>query len=104
MVLPVMTARIEERSSLFRQRINSDQVRLLMKIAMVTPESQIRRSRGTSMFARHDVIDMQRHNWRVVFGQSAILALKACAAPNQVPQCLVHRGLRLLAKTIRAFD
>jgi hypothetical protein len=71
---------------------------------MIARHREIGKPCAASVLPSDDVVEVQRQHRGVGFGQPGELAAEARMTPHQIPQGLVQRGLRLLARTVRAFD
>src|SRR5947209_15524334 len=94
---------MKKRGDLPRLRIDSCQVRTLMKITAMACERKIVRIIGSTVLFRDDVLDMMSQ-FAVLLAQLAIFASLVSAAPYEVACCSVHLLLNVGIKLLTGFE
>ena len=91
MLVPCVCPGMKEWSQLIRKWINPCEITRLPKVAIGTGQGQVFQFITASMFARDDVLHLQRDERRLVLPLLTILAAIIRPLPDNLPPSRVHR-------------
>lgn len=90
MIVPKLSAWIEERNDLLGCRIDAGQVRSLVQVTTITGQREIRRIVGAPVLPGNDVFDLQCQR-RMPLCQPTILASVLSSKPDRIAERGIHR-------------
>ena len=89
MIGPLVLTRMKQPDDLAGQRVNSAQVRPLVKIAAMAGESKIRKFVCSAVLPRYDMFDVMR-KFAVALQKPAIFTATSSTFPNVSPGFRIH--------------